>query len=155
MWEGGEQSLKKRQFSKTLDSPSVRACLLLRLLIVGGKGLSPYWILFMAPGASLPSVCPWMDGWGMWTLPAAGTGMCCGSGAGRGRDRQPWSPERPCRCRHQVPDRRQRVRDLRLLRDPGPLPPAPPPCSSRMKHRKVQAWRNNGIIALSCTIHFN
>lgn len=24
--------------------------------------MSLYWILFMAPGASLPSVCPWMQG---------------------------------------------------------------------------------------------
>lgn len=105
MWEGGEQPLK-RHFSEPLDSPSVRACLLLVAANCGREGFVP--LLDALHGCrGLLALDVSLSGWGMWTLPAAGAVICCGSGAGCGWDRQPWSPERPCCCRHQVPDRRQ------------------------------------------------
>lgn len=107
MWEGGQQPLKKRHFSKTLDSPSVRACLLLAAANCRREGFVP--VLDALRGSR--------------GLLALGVSPCGWGPPGcRGRDRQPWSPERPWCCR-------QQVRDLRQLRDPAPgtLPPAPPP----------------------------
>lgn len=81
MWEAGEQSLKKRHFSKTLDSPSVCASLLLVAADFGREGFIPVLDdLHGSRGLLVLGVS--LDGWDMWTLLAAGTGICCGSSAG-------------------------------------------------------------------------
>lgn len=81
MWEAGEQFLKKRHFSKTLDSPSVRACLLLVAADCGREGFVPV-LDALCGSRGLLALGVSLDGWGTWTLLAAGTGICCGSSAG-------------------------------------------------------------------------
>lgn len=76
-WWWGEQSLKKRHFSKILDSPSVHAWLLLASANCRRQGF--VLVVDARRGSRGLLALGWM---GHWTLPAAGTGICCGGCAG-------------------------------------------------------------------------
>lgn len=70
MWEGEEQPLQMRHFSKTLDLPSVGTCLLLAAANCGREGFISLLDAFPGPrGVLAPGMS--LRGCGTWTLVAA------------------------------------------------------------------------------------